>query len=542
MPSQPFRRALLLGGSFIALTACSGPSGPNATVRIESSNPFEGAAEVAVSTNITVKFSAAMKAESVQVTSSPPVNLGTAAWSAGGTVLTLDPPADLVPDTTYQLRVSGQSQAGASLNAAPLNFRTAKADLTPPTLTASLPAQSATDVPTRLPEVRLTFSKPMNRAALEVNCPGTSAEALACSADLHALLGPPTWSDDDRQVSFKPTQALKAASVFTLRLAGRDHAGNPLPPTELQFTTAALPTLSRAQPADGATGLTGSPTLTLTFDHQMDAGSLQNSLTGTVNTATPLTVSGVALTSTASGFSYTFQMQPAAFLYGDVVRWNLSREATDQAGNPLKQAASGQFSMIRQLSLTLSADPSATGTVYRFCQGGLGGGCRNGVTGSTAAALLVGSQTDSDKTVYRSYLTFHLPVDTLRGATALTGATLVTRAVREALGDPFNPNNLGSMALERVDYGSGLDGDDFGSAPLNCGGEVCSLDFFSESEAFGSIDVLKFVIADLAEHALHADRTQFRLRFANTDSHNGTKQAYLYYDRQPTLIITYLTP
>ncbi len=99
-------------------------------------------------------------------------------------------------------------------------------DRTPPTVTATEPADGAANVTDA--RITVTFSEPM----------ATTTVQLRTNPTLN--LGGPTWSNADRTVTFVPSD-LRPNTTYTVTVTGRDRAGNDLPqPYTFRFTTGGL--------------------------------------------------------------------------------------------------------------------------------------------------------------------------------------------------------------------------------------------------------------------------------------------------------------
>lgn len=83
---------------------------------IVSTNPANGATDIAVNSTVVVTFSEAMNVATVAANLSPSLSLGTPVFSAGNTVATFTPISALSKGTAYTLTVSGQDLAGNSLS------------------------------------------------------------------------------------------------------------------------------------------------------------------------------------------------------------------------------------------------------------------------------------------------------------------------------------------------------------------------------------------------------------------------------------------
>jgi hypothetical protein len=102
------------------------------------------------------------------------------------------------------------------------------------------------------------------------------------------------------------------------------------------------------------------------------------------------------------------------------------------------------------------------------------------------------------------------------------------------------------MALERVDYGTKLDRDDFNAKPLSCfNNQPCVGRFYGPPDPIdGPIDVLSYIQADWAERSTRGYQSHFRLRFVNNKPVTGSERdrQVVEYVRTPTLTIEYLAP
>ena len=111
---------------------------------IQSSTPINAQTGVSPSTTISITFTEPMDITKLTVSSNPVVDLGTPTWSSSNTVVTF-PAQSLAGSTYYQLTVSGQGANGLALTT-PLAVNFTTADLTPPTVVATTPADETTGV------------------------------------------------------------------------------------------------------------------------------------------------------------------------------------------------------------------------------------------------------------------------------------------------------------------------------------------------------------------------------------------------------------
>lgn len=508
------------------------------------STPKNGATDVSVNLEALVfTFSEAMNVSTVVLSSSDyDTSQLTATWNADNTSVSftrLAGGSGLESLKLYSFTLAGKDRAGNE-GAFTVSFTTEK-DMVKPMVVSSTPVKDTTNVAINS-SIVLNFSEAMDRASVEANF--SVSPAVTCSF---------AWSSEDSVVTCTPQSSLAEQTTYTATFGTevKDKAGNTLElmneqPFSFSFITGnapdtTAPTVLSFLPEQAARGLSpGGTIIAITFSEAMNLASLEQALTGTVNTLSdskPLVISSAIPDQDVQGYGYIFYLQNALD-YNMVIQWTIGTDATDLSGNHLAQSVSGTFSLLRELTVTLPANPDTSSTIAHVCDGGFG--CYNSVR--VGVDLSVGiRQNRNDKIVTdRSFISFDLPMETLLSATAIQSAVL-TLEQTFSYGDPFNPSNLSNMSLTRVDYGATLRGTDFETQPLNCDGSVCSRDFYSEVEANGRVDVLKFIRADIAERDARGNRSQYLLRFANNKSQNGTRTAYVQYD-PPTLTITYLIP
>lgn len=181
----------------------------------------------------------------------------------------------LTNDTTYFFALSAEDTSGnKSTLSEPIAITpSATADITPPILQSSNPADNATDVPPRNPSITLVFSEPMNAAdfAFSIVPPFRASDA-----SLDELLEL-TWNNNDTTLTIKPSvsELVPENTLFTLTLTtANDRAGNALVgDNDITFTTGKdIPRLVSSVPADGATDVPlGTSTITLTFSKPLEA-------------------------------------------------------------------------------------------------------------------------------------------------------------------------------------------------------------------------------------------------------------------------------
>lgn len=154
-------------------------------------------------------------------------------------------------------------------------------DMAPPTLLSSEPANGATGL-AFVPLLRFTFSEPMDKNSVEIGmCVSTDPPASAsCDAPVAVNFGTPTWSENDTQVQFTPTDQLQSGKTHVLVISAKDKGGNPLSgPNKVAFSLQATPDTTPptvASHASDANPQTHAGYVELSFSEAMDQQSVQN--------------------------------------------------------------------------------------------------------------------------------------------------------------------------------------------------------------------------------------------------------------------------
>src|SRR6185369_14328188 len=214
-----------------------------------SSTPADDATGVAVGSNLVLNFNEPVSAGTGNIvigdgTDIHTISVGDASQvSISGNSVTINPTADLHPNSTYSVQLvsgvivdkSGNPYAGIS-DPATLNFSTT--DTIAPTLTASSPADDAVAVPTGSNLV-LTFSEAVKAGSGSIVLSnGTDTRTIAIGDASQVTIS-------GNLVTLNPSSDLDANTTYSIRLAGgviTDLAGNAYAgisdTTTLNFTTA----------------------------------------------------------------------------------------------------------------------------------------------------------------------------------------------------------------------------------------------------------------------------------------------------------------
>lgn len=377
-----------------------------------STIPLRGATDVPLNQKIIATFSQTMNSTTViapgtftlAVTGGAIVP-GTVTYVAATNTVMFAPTANLLPSTAYTATIdtAAQSTAGNALagNYA-WSFTTGvTTDATAPTVTITVPASAATDVPTNQ-AVTATFSKAMDPATITASGTFTVAVAGAGGA---AVPGTVTYAGSI--ATFTPTAALAPSTEFTATItnAAKDLSGNALTagavPNPWSFTTGTgadttPPTITLTSPADGDTDVPLNSAVNATFSEAMDPTTITAPGTFT------LAVAGVGGAAVAGNVTYDTVNQIATFTptanlaASTQYTATITNAATDLAGNPLA-AGTTPNPWSFTTGTTVGPEPPPLGVAATF--GSFGGNAGvvnqgintviNGDIGTTAASTLV---------------------------------------------------------------------------------------------------------------------------------------------------------
>jgi hypothetical protein len=315
-----------------------------------STNPLNGAVNVAINQKITAAFSQAMNPTTVMAAGTFTVAVsgvggaavpGTVTYVAATNTAMFAPTANLLPSTQYTATISTSAQS-ATGNALAGDFvwsftTGTTADTTAPTVTATLPVSGATSVPTNQ-AITATFSKVMDSATITASGTFTLAVAGAGGAAV-----PGTVGFAGSTATFQPTSALAANTEFTATIttAAEDLSGNALAANFVwSFTTGAgpdstPPTITLTSPASAGTNVLLNAAVSATFSKAMDPVTITAPGTFT------LAVAGAGGASVAGNVTYDSVSQIATFTAAANLTASteytatITNAATDLAGNPL---------------------------------------------------------------------------------------------------------------------------------------------------------------------------------------------------------------
>ncbi len=314
---------------------------------VVSSTPANNAQGVATNAAVTVTFSEAVQAATInstnlflKVTSSGANVPGTIAFN-GTNIATFTPSAPLISGTQYSFNVSGVKDLAGNTMPAPTVITFTVGDITPPTVVSTVPVDQALGVSPTAP-ITATFSEAMDASTII----GANFFVRPTAGGAN-VAGTVTYNTSTFTATFTPTSALAGGTAYTATITtgAKDAAGNPLAANKT-WTFGTLdstpPTVSSVVPANFATGIPTSTTVQVRFSEAMD----QTTLVGTTNielknTATSALVAGT-ITYNPSTFVATFTPTgPLSNLTNYTV--TVKTDVKDAAGNNLASSFPSTF-------------------------------------------------------------------------------------------------------------------------------------------------------------------------------------------------------
>jgi hypothetical protein len=180
-------------------------------------------------------------------------------------------------------------------------------------------------------------------ATFELRDPANNLVAAAVSYD-----------SATRVATLNPTPTLAALTTYTARVVGgaagvKDVAGNPLAATATwTFTTVAdttAPTISARTPASGATGVSATANVVVTFNEDMDPTTINTNTVQLRNTASTLIAAVVTYNTATRQATLDPSVTLSAFtVYTVTVRGGTTDpRVKDGAGNALASTSTWQF-------------------------------------------------------------------------------------------------------------------------------------------------------------------------------------------------------
>lgn len=356
----------LILGVFI-LPGCGGNAGnghwekPAGTPTVSSTVPANNATLVAFGNDLTATFSEAMDPATISTTTFTlldgvtPIN---GSVSYAGVTAVFNPTNPLDPDTLFTATITtGATDVAGNALASDYvwTFRTGIApDITPPSLTSTVPIDLAIDVATNS-ALTATFSEAM--ALASINTTTFSLMETISSAPVNGSVGLVGAT-----ATFTPTLPLTAGTNYTATVTtgAQDLALNALDfETSWSFTTAAAPdttppTITSTIPIDTATGVAIDSTINATFNEAMAPLTISTATFSLMETLAPFTP--VVGTVNLVGMEAIFTPNSLLALNTEYTA-TVTTGAQDLALNPLDAETSWSFTTATAAPTITMTDP-----------------------------------------------------------------------------------------------------------------------------------------------------------------------------------------
>ena len=299
-----------------------------------ATDPANGATDVALNKTITATFSEAMDPLTIN-TSTFVLKHGTESIlgviTYSGVTAVFNPTAELLPGTVYTGTITTGSKdlAGNSLLTDYIWSFTSGVgvDDTRPTVIATDPTNGATDVALNK-TITATFSEAMDPSTI-------NGLTFVLKQGANNVAGAVTYSGVT--AAFKPSVDLLPNTAYTgtITTGSKDLAGNSLLTDYIwSFTTGVgvddiRPTVISTDPADGATDVVLSKTITATFSESMEPSTI-NAVTFVLKHGTTSVTGAITYSGVTAVFNPTAELLPSTTYTGTI-----TTGSTDLAGNSL---------------------------------------------------------------------------------------------------------------------------------------------------------------------------------------------------------------
>ncbi len=299
---------------------------------VTSTTPTDGMSDVSVAGDITATFSEAMDPGTINGTTfSVSQNGSPVAGSINysGTAATFNPTSNLAfgASITATITTGMTDVAGNNLASNKVWTFTTEQESVPPQISATSPAENATDVPVNT-AITATFNEAMDVATIN----GTT---FSLSQGGTPVSGSVSYAAGSNIATFTPSDNLTLGTTYTATITTgvTDVAGNNLASNlSWSFTTeqeSVPPSVISTTPSDGATNVSTSTSITATFSEPLNPA--------TVNGSTfSVEVGGSSISGTVSYSDNTATFTSDADLpFGSSFTVTITNGVQDPAGNPL---------------------------------------------------------------------------------------------------------------------------------------------------------------------------------------------------------------
>jgi methionine-rich copper-binding protein CopC len=358
IPTTPLPNAVNLtvtvttGVKDLAGNAMSAPFSVKWTTRDEdgptvvSSSPTNGATGVSATAAITVTFSEAVAASSINATNiflrlaSGGANVPGSIVFNGTNFATFTPSSPLSQGVSYSFNVSGVLDLAGNPMPAPFVITFTVGDNTAPTVVSTVPADLASGVPANS-TISATFSEAMDPLTLN-----TATFIVRPTAGGPNVGGTVTYTAGTNTATFTPSSPLAGGTAYTATITtgAKDVAGNGLAANKTwTFGTldATPPTVTSVVPANGATNVAPNATVQVTFSEPMDASTITTTNIVLRNTGTSAVVPATVTYNAATNVATLTPNGPLSNSTGYTL--TVTTGVKDAAGNALATQFTSQF-------------------------------------------------------------------------------------------------------------------------------------------------------------------------------------------------------
>ena len=333
----------ILGVIILVLGAACSSSGTPSALTLTSSIPAAGASNIAINTKLTLVFSKEINQDSLQVSSSPAINLGIASWNDAKTAI-FSPLENWKAGTSYTLSIQAKDSSGNAISK-----------------TLSFSTQAPTD--TTAPGIPQNITATATNGDLSISWDANTETDLSGYTVFWGMsedsLSPMSFvTKPGLMATFQGLEELKTYYYAVEALDTSNNASGKSAVASILMQDTLAPTLTNSEPANLSQGLSLVPKLRLTFSEAIQTDSLQitvcaSNLAPADASCTPETAIKINLGTPSWNSSNTLAeyTTESAFQAGNT--YVLLITAKDKGGNDLEDPTKVAFS----LSATLDTTP-----------------------------------------------------------------------------------------------------------------------------------------------------------------------------------------
>ena len=353
-------------------TFTTGTTADNIPPTVLSTDPVNNATGVVINKKIAATFSESMDPSSITTASVTVTGLGgvsvagTVSYTAISNSLSFTPSANLASSTTFTVTIKGGTTGAKDLagNALVSNyvwsFRTA--DVTPPTVISTDPANTATGVALNK-KISAIFSEAMDSTTV------TTSTFTVTGPGATVVTGTVAYVAVSNSAIFTPSSNLVSSTTFTATITTgvKDVAGNAMVSNNVwTFSTGAAPdvtppTIVSIDPLNNATNVPLDKIITTTFSETMDASTITAAGVFTLKQGT------TSITGLVSYLGAIATFTPASNLASNTVYTaKITTSAKDLAGNAMARDSVWSFTTATAIPPPSGQLPVNLGTAARF--------------------------------------------------------------------------------------------------------------------------------------------------------------------------------